>query len=99
MGKRLYVGNLAFTVTEEELRVLFGAAGTVESATIGLGGSASSARGFGYVEMSTDDEAFKAVSLFNGHELQGRRLNVKEPQEQQSGGIRFRRGGPRKPTT
>jgi RNA recognition motif-containing protein len=91
MGKKLYVGNLAFEVTEEELRALFGEAGTVEEATIGQPGPAGRARGFGYVEMATEDDATKAMALLHGREHHGRRLNVKEPQDPDE--HRFRRGG------
>ena len=81
MAKRLYVGNLAYSITEEDLKTLFAEAGTVTEATVGLSGSMGNARGFGYVEMATDEEAARAVTLLNGREVQGRTINVKEPQE------------------
>lgn len=98
MGKTLYVGNLGFSVTEDELRSLFQEAGTVESATIGFNAPSGKARGFGFVKMASEEDALRAISLLHGREYEGRRLNVREPQEPH-GGPRFRRGGiPRRGT-
>lgn len=82
MPRRLYVGNLAYDVTEDDLRGLFAEAGAVLTATIGLGDGNSSARGFGYVEMATEDEATRATEALHGRELRGRRLNIKAAPEE-----------------
>ena len=78
MGKKLYVGNLPFTTGDAELQTLFAAAGTVESAKAVRDGQTGQPRGFGFVEMSSDDEAQKAITMFHDHELGGRKLAVNE---------------------
>jgi RNA recognition motif-containing protein len=86
MGKKLFVGNLNFKTNDDDLRELFGQAGTVDSATVMMDRATGRSRGFGFVEMSTDEEAEKAVQQFNGHEFQGRALNVNEARERTPGG-------------
>jgi RNA recognition motif-containing protein len=86
MGKKLFVGNLNFKTNDDDLRELFGQAGTVDSATVMMDRATGRSRGFGFVEMSTDEEAVKAVQQFNGFEFQGRALNVNEARERTPGG-------------
>ena len=76
MGTRLYVGNLPYAVTELDLRDLFGGLGTVTDAKIVTDRETGRPRGFGFVEMSTAEEAESAVKKFNGHEVDGRTLKV-----------------------
>jgi hypothetical protein len=78
MGTRLYVGNLSFNTTEESLRELFAQAGAIKSVSIVKDRETNQSRGFGFVEMATDEEARKAVQLCDGHELDGRNLRVNE---------------------
>jgi len=80
-GKRLYVGGLPYSTTEEELRKHFEEAGTVESATVITDKMSGRSKGFGFVEMSTPDEAQKAIELFNEKEMGGRKIvvNVARP--------------------
>jgi cold-inducible RNA-binding protein len=89
MGKRLYVGNLAYSVTEAELRDVFAEVGNVAEVKVVLDRDTGRPRGFAFVEMSTDSEAADAMSKLNGSELQGRTMNIKEAQERSAGG----RGG------
>jgi RNA recognition motif-containing protein len=86
MGKRLFVGNLNFRTNDDDLRQLFSEAGTCESASVMMDRATGRSRGFGFVEMSTDAEAEKAVQTFNGYEFQGRNLNVNEARERSAGG-------------
>ncbi len=86
MGKRLYVGNLSYQTTEMDLRDLFGQHGTVADAKVVMERDTGRPRGFGFVEMSTDAEATAAIAALNGHDCQGRALNVNEAQERSSGG-------------
>jgi RNA recognition motif-containing protein len=88
MGKKLFVGNLNFKTTDDDLRTLFAQAGTIESATVMMDRATGRSRGFGFVEMGSDEEAEKAVRELNGHELQGRALNVNEARERTPGGPR-----------
>ena len=81
MGRRLYVGNLAYTVTETELRDAFGEAGNVVDVKVVLDRDTGRPRGFAFVEMSTDDEAGKAISSLSGLEISGRAINVSEARE------------------
>ncbi len=78
MGKRLYVGNLPYSVTEQELSDKFGAFGTVESATLITDRDSGRSKGFGFVEMATDAEAQKAIEEVNGTEYDGRPVTVNE---------------------
>jgi len=88
MATKLYVGNLAFQTTSEELQNLFAQAGTVESASVVEDRDTGRSRGFAFVEMSTPEEAAAAINQFNGKELGGRALKVNEakPRENRSGG-------------
>jgi RNA recognition motif-containing protein len=78
MATKLYVGNLAYTTAEEELRVLFGQAGTVSSCELVLDKFTGQARGFAFVEMSSQEEANRAVEQLNNFDFQGRKLVVNE---------------------
>ena len=78
MGNKLYVGNLSFRVTSEDLQEYFGAAGAVESANVVFDRETGRSRGFGFVEMASEDEATAAISQFNGQEYDGRNLVVNE---------------------
>ncbi len=82
MGKKLFVGNLAFTMKDEDLRALFEAAGSVESAKIVMDRSSGRSKGFGFVEMADDSAATAAITQFNGHEHNGRALTVSEARPQ-----------------
>lgn len=75
---RLYVGNLAYSVTGDTLSQLFAAAGTVVNADVIFDRQTNRSKGFGFVEMSTDEEAQKAIEMFNGKEHEGRTLVVNE---------------------
>ncbi|HEX3184245.1 MAG TPA: RNA-binding protein [Pyrinomonadaceae bacterium] len=88
MSKKLYVGNLAFQTTSQDLQQLFAQAGTVESASVIEDRDTGQSKGFAFVEMSTDDEAAAAIEQFNGKEVSGRTLKVNEarPRENRSGG-------------
>ena len=88
MGKKLFVGNLNFKTNDDDLRTLFSQAGTCESATVMMDRATGRSRGFGFVEMSSDEEAVKAVQQFNGYDFQGRNLNVNEARERTPGGPR-----------
>jgi hypothetical protein len=78
MGRRLYVGNLPYSAGEAELQELFSKAGTVESVRVMRDAATGRARGFAFVEMSTDEEAQKAASEFNQFQMGGRALTVNE---------------------
>lgn len=88
MGKRLYVGGLPYSATEEDLENLFGASGTVTSVTLVTDKYTGQAKGFGFVEMSTDAEASAAISAMNGTLMGGRTLTVNEakPREERPAG-------------
>ena len=95
MGKKLYVGNLPFSVTDESLSAKFSTVGSVDSAKIIMDRDSGRSKGFGFVEMTNDDEADKAVNELNGADFDGRALKVSEarPQEERSGGGRGGFGG------
>ena len=78
MAKKLYVGGLSYNTTEATLRDTFAAVGTVETATIIIDKMTNRSKGFGFVEMSTEEEAKKAIETINGTELDGRTLTVNE---------------------
>jgi RNA recognition motif-containing protein len=87
MNNKLYVGNLPYSTTEDDLRQMFSEAGNIRSITIPMDKMSNRPRGFAFVEMETGEEASKAISLFNGQELDGRTLNVSEarPPENRGG--------------
>jgi len=85
MGTRLYVGNLPYSVTELDLRELFAGLGTVTDAKIITDRETGRPRGFGFVEMSSDDEARKAIEELNGRDVQGRQVAVKEAEDRRGG--------------
>ncbi len=78
MAKKLYVGSLPYKTTDSDLQQLFSQAGTVTSATVISDKFTGRSKGFGFVEMASDEEAAKAVEMFNGHELDGRNIVVNE---------------------
>ena len=88
MSMKLYVGNLSFQTSSEDLQELFAKAGTVESASVVEDRETGRSRGFGFVEMSTNEEGQAAIQQFNGREVGGRALNVNEakPREDRGGG-------------
>ena len=88
MTMKLYVGNLSFQTSSEELQSLFSQAGTVESVSLIEDRETGRSRGFGFVEMSTKEEGAAAIQQFNGKDMGGRALNVNEakPREDRSGG-------------
>jgi cold-inducible RNA-binding protein len=88
MSTKLYVGNLAFSTSGEELQTLFAQAGTVESVSLIEDRETGRSRGFGFIEMSTKEEGAAAISQFNGKEMGGRALTVNEakPRENRNGG-------------
>lgn len=92
MGKKLYVGNLPFSATEQFLTETFGQCGTVESAKIITDRDTGRSKGFGFVEMASDAEAQNAIAKFNGADCEGRSLTVNEarpmaPRESRGGGF------------
>ncbi|MBA2341742.1 MAG: RNA-binding protein [Pyrinomonadaceae bacterium] len=88
MSMKLYVGNLAFQTSSEDLQQLFAQAGTVESASVVEDRETGRSRGFGFVEMSSKEEGNAAIQQFNGQEMGGRALTVNEakPREDRGGG-------------
>ncbi|MFH1401855.1 MAG: RNA-binding protein [Parcubacteria group bacterium] len=98
MAKKLYVGGLPYGTTEDQLKEMFAPAGTVSSAIIIMDKMSGRSKGFGFVEMSTDEEAAKAIELMNGKDVEGRSLTVAEarPMEPRAPRGNFdRRGGDR----
>lgn len=90
MAKKLYVGSLSYNVNDDQLRDFFAAAGSVTSAQVILDRMTGRSRGFGFVEMATDEDAQKAVETLNGKELDGRAITVNEARPMTD---RPRRGG------
>ena len=90
MSNKLYVGNLSFRVTSEDLQDYFAGAGEVESANIVMDRETGRSRGFGFVEMASEDAANAAIAQFNGQEYDGRNMVVNEarPREDRGGGGR-----------
>ena len=93
--KKIYVGNFSFQMTEQDLRALFEPYGAIESVTVATDRDTGRSRGFGFVGMSNDEEAEKAMAALNGKEAGGRALTVNEarPQAPRGGGGGFRDGG------
>jgi RNA recognition motif-containing protein len=89
MGRKLYVGNLTYGVTNSTLEQMFAAHGTVESAQVIMDRDTGRSKGFGFVEMKTDQEAQAAIAALNGKEVDGRALTVNEAKPRPEGG----RGG------
>ncbi|MBC7911381.1 MAG: RNA-binding protein, partial [Pyrinomonadaceae bacterium] len=90
---KLYVGNLSFQTSSEDLQQLFAEAGTVESASVVEDRETGRSRGFGFVEMSSKEEGEKAIEQFNGKEVNGRNLNVNEAKPREDRGGRGGGGG------
>jgi len=86
MGKRLYVGNLSYSVTEADLREVFAEGGNVAEVKVVLDRDTGRPRGFAFVEMESDAEATKATEVLNGRDVQGRAINVSEARERSGGG-------------
>ncbi len=95
MSMKLYVGNLAFQTSSDDLQELFAQAGTVESASVVEDRETGRSRGFGFVEMSSNEEGQKAIEQFNGKEVNGRSLNVNEAKPREDRGGRGGGGGGR----
>jgi RNA recognition motif-containing protein len=95
MGRKLYVGNLSYTVSSSDLEALLSQHGTVESAEVISDRMTGKSKGFGFVQMASDDEAQAAIEALNGHEYQGRALTVNEakPREPRPAGGGGGRGG------
>ena len=86
MGKRLYVGNLSYNTTDSALQQLFAAHGTVTSAQVIMDRDTGRSKGFGFVEMGSDQEAQAAVAALNGQQVDGRALTVNEARPKTEGG-------------
>ncbi|MFH1838636.1 MAG: RNA-binding protein [Candidatus Kuenenbacteria bacterium] len=96
MTQKLYVGGLSYNTTEETLKEVFSEAGTVVSAIIIIDKISGRSRGFGFVEMSSEEEAEKAIEMFSDKEIDGRRITVNKARPQENtGGFRPRTGGNR----
>lgn len=95
MGKKLFVGGLPYTTTSDDLKNHFAAAGNVVSAQVITDKFSGRSKGFGFVEMSLDDEAAKAIEMFNGTDFGGRSLAVNEARPKTEGGSRGGFGGGR----
>src|SRR5215469_5792481 len=95
MGKKLYVGNLAYGVSDGDLQQLFEAHGTVQSAQVIMDRDTGRSKGFGFVEMGSDQEAQAAIAALNGKEVDGRSLTVNEARPKEGGGGRGGSGGGR----
>jgi cold-inducible RNA-binding protein len=91
MGRRLYVGNLAWTVTDQDLQDAFAEAGTVDSSQVIIDRATNRSRGFGFVEMASEEAADTAIKKLNGRDIKGRPIRVNEAQARNND----RRGGPR----
>ena len=86
MNRKLYVGNLPYSIGETELQELFGKAGNVETVRVMRDMATGRARGFAFVEMATEEGASKAIENLNGRDLQGRTITVSEARERTGGG-------------
>lgn len=95
MGKKIYVGNLAYGVSSSDLQQMFEAHGTVQSAQVIMDRDTGRSKGFGFVEMESDQEAEAAIAALNGQQVDGRTLTVNEarPREDRGGGGGGRSGG------
>lgn len=96
MSQKIYVGNLGYSVTNDSLKIKFEEYGTVKTANVIMDRETNQSKGFGFVEMSTKDEAIDAINALNGSQFEGRALNVTEAKPQasrdnnRSSGSRFR---------
>jgi RNA recognition motif-containing protein len=96
MGKKLYVGNLTYGVTDATLEQMFAAHGTVQSAQVIMDRDTGRSKGFGFVEMGSDNEAQAAIAALNGKQVEGRSLTVNEAKPREDrGGSRGGSGGGR----
>jgi cold-inducible RNA-binding protein len=86
MGRKLYVGNLTYGVTDSDLQTMFAAHGTVQSAQVIMDRDTGRSKGFGFVEMGSDQEAQAAITALNGKEIDGRTLTVNEARPKTEGG-------------
>ena len=98
MESKLYVGNLAYHTTEDQLRELFGQAGEVKEVSLIIDRQSGRSKGFGFVEMMTQEQAEKAIQMFNEYEMEGRKIavNIARPREERApggGGGGYRGGG------
>ena len=93
MGKKLYVGNLTYGVTDSSLEQLFAAHGTVQSAQVIMDRDTGRSKGFGFVEMASDQEAQAAIATLNGKDVEGRALTINEARPKTEGGGRGGSGG------
>lgn len=93
MAQKLFVGGLPYSTSNERLREIFAECGQVESATIVTDRETGRSRGFGFVEMATNEEAEAAISRYNGTDFEGRRLQVEKAKGEGAGGGGGRRGG------
>lgn len=93
MGKKLYVGNLSYNMGDGDLQQLFSSCGTVTSAQIIMDRETGRSKGFGFVEMSSDQEANAAISALNGKDVDGRKITVNEARPKSEGGGRGGFGG------
>jgi cold-inducible RNA-binding protein len=93
MAMKLYVGNLSFQTSSEDLQQLFAQAGTVESATVVEDRDTGRSRGFGFVEMASNEDGQKAIEQFNGTDFNGRNLTVNEARPREDRGNRGGGGG------
>src|SRR5438270_151915 len=88
MGKKLYVGNLSYETTDSDLQTMFGSHGTVQSAQVIMDRDTGRSKGFGFVEMGSDQEAQNAIKALNGQQSGGRALTVNEAKPKEAGGGR-----------
>ena len=93
MATKLYVGSLSYSTTDESLKNAFSQAGSVSSATVIIDKMTGKSRGFGFVEMSSDDEAQKAIEMLNGKDVDGRKVTVNEARPLRPAGEGGGRGG------
>ena len=93
MGRKLYVGNLTYGVTDSDLQQMFAPHGTVQSAQVIMDRDTGRSKGFGFVEMGSDQEAQAAIAALNGQMVGGRSLTVNEAKPKTDGGGRGGRGG------
>jgi cold-inducible RNA-binding protein len=96
MARKLYVGNLPYDTSDQDLQTLFAGAGTVETVSVVRDMATGRARGFAFIEMASDADAQNAISMFNNHDLGGRNLMVNEARPKTPGGGGNGNGGQRR---